>query len=227
MSRSFDVLELTFATTNAGKIARVREHLARGARGASVVVRPLETNIPEAQLDTVKMVAVDKALRARDHARGSASSARLVLAHDCGLCVRALGGFPGPYTKFFNARVGGGGLVKLLEGVEDDAASWDETLVLCDTLSDRMEVFSVESAYDGGVATPRVWRRWRDVPERSVGAYFVPRAFGFDAPLADVSEDEYQKFRREADSVWSRFAAFVESEAFEAFARGETKRHEC
>jgi len=185
-----------------------------------VTVRTLETALHESQLDTVKLVAIDKALRARDALRASAPDARFVLAHDCGLCVRALGGFPGPYTKDFNQKVGGGGLVKLLAGEADDAASWDETLVLCDTRSDRVEIFSVEGTYDGGVATPTEWTRWRDTPERSVGAYFVPRAFGFDAPLADVSEEEYQRYRRESDSVWSRFAAWIESDAFEAFARG-------
>lgn len=109
--------------------------------------------------------------------------------------------------------------MKLLAGESDDAASWDETLVVCDVMSGRMEVFSVEETYDGGMATPRVWRRWRDAPERSIGACFVPRGFGFDAPLADVSEEEYQRYRRDADSVWARFAAWVESEAFVEFAR--------
>jgi hypothetical protein len=37
----------------------------------------------------------------------------------------------------------------------------------------------------------------------------VATGFGFDEPLADVSEDEYQRFRRDAPSVWSSFAAFV------------------
>lgn len=221
MSSSVRVPELVFATTNAGKTARLREHLARGARGAETRVRMLETGAHEAQLDTVRAVAIDKALRARDALGrdGADATARVVLAHDCGLRVRALRGFPGPYTKYANETLGGGGLMKLLAGESDDAASWDETLVVCDVMSGRMEVFSVEETYDGGMATPRVWRRWRNAPERSIGACFVPRGFGFDAPLADVSEEEYQRYRRDADSVWARFAAWVESEAFVEFAR--------
>lgn len=125
--------------------------------------------------------------------------------------MRALGGFPGPYTKDFNYRVGGDGLRALLDGAGaiDRSACWDETLVLARE-GREMVVFTREKEYgDGEVGEPRKWTRWRDDASRSVGSVFVATGFGFDEPLADVSEDEYQRFRRDAPSVWSSFAAFV------------------
>jgi hypothetical protein len=45
-------------------------------------------------------------------------------------------------------------------------------------------------------------------PERAVGCVFVPSDFGSVECLADMSEEEYQRFRREAPSVWNDFAAW-------------------
>ena len=112
-------------------------------------------------------------------------------------------------TKYFNFTVGGAGLAKLLRDVDDRAACWDETIVCARPSDGAMRVFSRERAYDGEIGTPVRWRRWRDDASRSVGSVFVATGFGFDEPLADVSEDEYQRFRRDAPSVWSSFAAFV------------------
>ena len=205
-----------FATGNAGKLARAREHV-----GDDCDVESFHDDAAfELQLPTVREVALDKARRAHaawrrrvelDGDDGRISACEGVLAHDCGFVVKALRGFPGPYTKDFNHKVGGGGLLKLLvgDGV-DRAASWDETLV-CITWDGDELVFSREDAYDGEVARepPAKWTRWRDVPERSVGAVFVPTGFGFRECLADVSEEDYQRFRRESDSVWNDFATRV------------------
>ena len=210
-----------FATGNAGKLARAREHVGDAARIDAFD----DAEAFELQLPTVRAVAIDKARRAAALVRRGARDGALTLAddyagvivHDCGLVVRALDGFPGPYTKDFNCKVGGVGLIKLLasdDGDGDDgvdrAASWDETLVLVSSDGEEV-VFSREGVYDGIVsrAMPTKWTRWRDVPERSVGAVFVPSAFGFDECLADVSEDEYQRYRRDASSVWNDFAAHV------------------
>lgn len=208
-----------FATGNAGKLARAREHVGDAARIDAFD----DAEAFELQLPTVRAVAIDKARRAAALVRQRARDGALTLAddyagvivHDCGLVVRALDGFPGPYTKDFNCKVGGVGLIKLLASDDGDgdvgvdrAASWDETLVLVSSDGEEV-VFSREGAYDGIVshAMPKKWTRWRDVAERSVGAVFVPSAFGFDECLADVSEDEYQRYRRDASSVWNDFAA--------------------
>ena len=65
--------------------------------------------------------------------------------------MRALGGFPGPYTKDFNYRVGGDGLRALLDGAGAIARSacWDETLVLARE-GREMVVFTREKEYGDG-----------------------------------------------------------------------------
>ena len=198
---------LVFATTNDGKLRRMREHLRR-ARAPARVDAWRGAAIEEIQANSVREVAVAKAALALERCDRACAG---VVAHDCGLCVRALGGFPGPYTKDFNYRAGGDGLRALLDGAGaiDRSACWDETLVLARE-GREMVVFTREKEYgDGEVGEPRKWTRWRDDASRSVGSVFVATGFGFDEPLADVSEDEYQRFRRDAPSVWSSFAAFV------------------
>lgn len=208
---------IVFATTNAGKAARLREHLdAVGCVG--VEIETLSEDAVETQRDTVRAVALDKARAATATVRRERFSGDFcVVAHDCGLVVRALNGFPGPYTKDFNFKVGGVGLLRLLtDEASDRAASWDETLVCVDGTTGEEFVFSREFVYDGEVARemPKKWTRWGDAPERSVGSVFVPTAFGFREPLADVSEEDYQRFRRESPSVWNEFADFVASEGW-------------
>jgi len=209
---------IVFATTNASKAARLREHLdAVGCVGVEIAT--LSEDSVETQRDTVRAVALDKARAATATVRRERFSGGdfCVVAHDCGVVVRALNGFPGPYTKDFNFKVGGVGLLRLLtDQAEDRAASWDETLVCVDGTTGEEVVFSREFVYDGEVAKemPKKWTRWGDAPERSVGSVFVPTAFGFREPLADVSEEDYQRFRRESPSVWNEFADFVASEGW-------------
>jgi len=198
---------LAFATTNEGKLRRLREHLTR-ARAPARVDAWRGAAIEEIQASSVREVALAKAALALARCDQRCDG---VVVHDCGLCVAALDGFPGPYTKDFNLRVGGDGLRALLDWkrASDRRACWDETLVLARE-GREMVVFSREKEYgDGEVGAPRKWTRWRDDASRSVGSVFVATGFGFDEPLADVSEDEYQRFRRDAPSVWSSFAAFV------------------
>ena len=45
-------------------------------------------------------------------------------------------------------------------------------------------------------------------PERAVGCVFVPTDFGLDQCLADMCEEDYQRYRRDAPSVWNEFAAW-------------------
>ena len=52
---------------------------------------------------------------------------------------------------------------------------------------------------------PLKWARFEG-PERALGRVFVPTQFGLTECLADVSEEDYQRYRREAPSVWNEFA---------------------
>ena len=209
---------LVFVSGNKGKVARLE--LALGlycsseaetgverSDACSVVVRQVDLALPEIQADTVEEVALRKALDAFSVLREP------LVVHDCGLCVAALGDWPGPYTKNANDKLGTEGLLRLLDGVTDRRAGWDDTIVYVDGDGDA-KVFGPRSSsrrsserYAGeiSVSPPKKWARFRG-PERALGRCFVPTQFGLTECLADVSEADYQRYRREAPSVWNEFA---------------------
>ena len=215
---------IVFVTGTKGKGARLE--LALGLYCSSedgtddacgVVVRQLDLDLPEIQADTVGEVALRKALDA------FAVLKEPLVVHDCGLCVAALRDWPGPYTKNANDKLGTEGLLKLLDGVTDRRARWDDTIVYVDRHGDA-RVFGPEScetrtrgslsserkktlSYSGEISAspPRKWARFEG-PERALGRVFVPTQFGLTECLADVSEEDYQRYRREAPSVWNEFA---------------------
>lgn len=103
---SITLADLTFVTTNAGKLAEVRAIL-----GPSIRVAALE--LPELQ-GTPEAVASAKARAAAAALGGPA------LVEDTSLCFSALGGLPGVYVKWFLDAVGPDGLYRLLSGYPDD-----------------------------------------------------------------------------------------------------------
>lgn len=197
---------VVFVTGNEGKVERLRLALSlycpSTADACDVEVRGLDLEIQEIQADTVLEVATAKA---------EAAFERLgvpLVVHDCGLVVRALNDWPGPYTKDANYKLGTEGLMALLAGVEDRAAGWDDVIAYVDDAG-AVTTFAPDPnhRYVGEIAPepPRRYRRFRG-PERALGRTFVPTAFGLEECLADVSEEEYQRYRREAPSVWNDFA---------------------
>jgi len=214
---------IVFVSGNKGKVARLE--LALGlycsssegtdpSSACDTVVRQVELDLPEIQADTVGEVALRKALDA------FAVLKEPLVVHDCGLCVAALGDWPGPYTKNANDKLGTEGLLKLLHGVTDRRARWDDTIVYVDSHGDA-KVFGPEAcetreplssfprnrSYSGQISLtpPLKWARFEG-PERALGRVFVPTQFGLTECLADVSEEDYQRYRREAPSVWNEFA---------------------
>lgn len=208
---------LVFVSGNKGKVARLELALglycspaagigAERSDTCSVAVRQVDLALPEIQADTVEEVALRKALDAFSVLREP------LVVHDCGLCVAALGDWPGPYTKNANDKLGTEGLLRLLDGVTDRRAGWDDTIVYVDG-DGHAEVFGPSTSrlaserYSGeiSVSPPKKWARFRG-PERALGRCFVPTRFGLTECLADVSEADYQRYRREAPSVWNEFA---------------------
>jgi XTP/dITP diphosphohydrolase len=216
-----------FVTGNKGKVARLELALGLYCRsgyegsssdlenerdGCSVLVDQVDLDIPEIQADTVREVALRKALDA------FAVLKRPLVVHDCGLTIAALGDWPGPYTKNANDKLGTEGLLKLLAGVEDRRAGWDDTIVyvdengeaVCFGPGENRENEKSETGwtrYSGeiSISPPQKYERFRG-PERALGRCFIPTRFGLTECLADVSESEYQRYRREAPSVWNDFA---------------------
>ena len=158
---------LVFVTGNRGKVERL--NLALGlhcpplADSCDVLVEGVDLSVPEIQADTVTEVATAKALAAFEILR------RPLVVHDCGLVVRALNDWPGPYTKDANYKLGTSGLLALLAGVDDRTAGWDDTIVYVDAHG-ATRAFVPETRYTGVIADgpPRRFRRFEG-PERAGG----------------------------------------------------------
>ena len=179
-----------------------RLELALTPHSPTTVVKGVDLEVPEIQADTVLEVAQAKARAAYD------VLGEPLVVHDCGLCVAALNDFPGPFTKFVNYKLGTQGLLALLRDEEDRRAGWADAIVYVDELG-MLHSFSPPKLYTGEIAphAPRKYERFQG-EERALGRVFVPTDFGLKECLADVSEEDYQRYRRLAPSVWNDFARF-------------------
>ncbi|MGI6009395.1 MAG: RdgB/HAM1 family non-canonical purine NTP pyrophosphatase [Methanomethylophilus sp.] len=107
-------LKLGVVTHNPGK---VREYQAAlGGYGIEMVhINREYDEVQTAHLEEV----VDKGMK-QLHAEGL----RDFMVDDSGLFINAFGGFPGVYSSFVQKTVGNGGVLKLMDGVEDRSATF-------------------------------------------------------------------------------------------------------
>ena len=89
-------------------------------------VEQIKMEVPELQSDLIEDVAKYSAKWASDKLKCD------VLKNDSGLCVDALNGFPGPYTHYVDDTLKEDGILKLLDGVENRNAHFEEVLAYCE-----------------------------------------------------------------------------------------------
>lgn len=116
--------ELTFVTTNNGKVASLQHYFDALDVNVQAIGRPLD--IVEIQAQTALEVARDKSRRAFE-LLGEPS-----VVDDSEFRIRALNGFPGPYQKYMLTTLGPEGVVRLLEGHDDRSACFVSNLVFVD-----------------------------------------------------------------------------------------------
>ena len=111
---------LRYVTTNAGKVREAESYLGGDA------VTQFDYDYTEVQSDSLGAIA----------AHGAREAYRRVgeptLVDDSGLFVRALGGFPGPYSSYVEDTVGVERTWRLAADEEDRAASFRCVLAYCD-----------------------------------------------------------------------------------------------
>ncbi len=99
-----DKRTLWFVTQNAHKYQEARRTLDPFGIRIRKLSSP-KTEIQSVDLGDIAKFAAEEAAKKRN---------RTVLVEDSGLFVRALNGFPGPYSSYVHATIGVGGLVRLL-----------------------------------------------------------------------------------------------------------------
>ena len=113
--------EITLISGNRAKIINTTNKL----KPFNIKVNNIKMETIEIQADTAEEIAAYSAKYASEVLK------RDVLKNDCGLYVKALKGFPGPYTHYCDDTITEDGLLKLMEGIKDRTAEFREALAYC------------------------------------------------------------------------------------------------
>jgi len=111
--------ELYLVTSNEGKWREVRRELEGTAE-----VKWLRRKYPEIQTGDLKEVLAFGLPHLYRELLKEGFPPSPLFAHDSGLFIDALGGFPGVYSSFVERTIGLRGILKLMEGVEERGAEF-------------------------------------------------------------------------------------------------------
>ena len=122
-----------------------------------------------------------------------------VLVEDAGLFIKALNGFPGPYSSYVYKTIGLSGVLKLLENTENREACFKSAAALAHSKG----VITGEGEVCGYITkSPRGTRGFGFDP------IFTPQ--GETRTFAEMSVEEKNKYSHRAKSVTKVFTKFIE-----------------
>ncbi len=111
-------MEIIYVTGNWAKIASAKQFL-----------EPLGFTVNNIKMDTIEIQSISIEEVAKYSSKYASEILKKdVLKNDTGLVIPALKGFPGPYTKDIEHSIGEDGILKLMEGIEDRSAYFEEVL---------------------------------------------------------------------------------------------------
>ena len=114
--------EIVFVTGNKGKFAEVRDILL--SMGIEIVQD--KNGYPELQEEELEPIAAYGAQFVANKLNMP------VMVDDSGIFIKALNGFPGPYSRFVEDRLGNLRVLKLLEGEADRTAYFKTVIGYCE-----------------------------------------------------------------------------------------------
>jgi len=114
--------KIVFVTGNNGKFVEVRAILA--SRGIEVLQN--KEGYPELQEEELEPIAASGASFVAEKLRLPA------IVDDSGLFIKALKGFPGPYSRFVEDKLGNQKVLQLMENEEDRAAYFKTVISYCE-----------------------------------------------------------------------------------------------
>ncbi len=113
--------ELCFITRKREKFEEAKRILAE--QGISLCM--LEADLTEVQSDRLEDIAKASARE------GAVRFGVPVVVEDAGLFIKALGGFPGPYSAFVFRTIGNKGILKLMKNVRNREAEFRSAVAFC------------------------------------------------------------------------------------------------
>ena len=131
--------KIVFVTGNAGKFAEIREILE------SVGIEAIQDkgDYPEIQADDLEPIAAASAKAAADDLGVP------VLVDDSGIFIKALNGFPGPYSRFVEDHLGNPRILKLMENEMNRDAYFKTVIAFCEP---RNEPITFSGIVEGKIA---------------------------------------------------------------------------
>ncbi|TGC11364.1 XTP/dITP diphosphatase [Methanolobus halotolerans] len=114
--------KIVFVTGNKGKFGEAKEILA--VKGIEVIQN--RDGYPELQEDELEPIAAYGAKWAAE------KLGMPVMVDDSGLFIKALKGFPGPYSAFVEEKLGNGRVLKLMEDEKDRTATFKSVIGYCE-----------------------------------------------------------------------------------------------
>jgi XTP/dITP diphosphohydrolase len=192
--------EITFITSNTGKVATLRNKL--DPEQFEVIQESID--LPEIQADTVKEIAIAKAEYAFELLQ------KPLIVQDSGFCIPALNNFPGPYVKYVWDKLGSDGFLKLMDGVEDRRAYFDKVVTYIDTTG----VYSFRQEAEMGTLATEKHEIISDQAWGGLWELYIPE--GYDKPLAAFTTEELAD--REKNNWGQHDKPLSERGAFTQFA---------
>lgn len=111
---------IIFVTGNKFKLVVAQEYL----RPIKVLGKKIN-NLPEIQHQDVREIAKFSAKWAANRLK------RPVITNDAGFYIKSLNGFPGPYIRYCDERLGVDGFLKLMRGIKNRQAKFIDATAFC------------------------------------------------------------------------------------------------
>jgi len=172
-----------FATSNIHKFQEAKKVLAEYNIAAAMI----KISAFEIQDDNIQNIA-------ETSVQDAVKKCRLpVIVEDAGLFIKALNGFPGPYSSYVNRTIGVRGILKLMHNVEDRNAYFLSVIAFSDP--NKEEIIFFHGKVEGRIAYEA-----RGESGFGFDPVFIP-AKGDGRTFAEMSTEEKNRFSHRAGAL--------------------------
>ena len=179
-------MRVVYITSNAKKLEAAQAEI--DGSGIELVLEKID--VPEVQGFTVEEVGRIKAKYAAELLK------QPVVMTDGGFSIKALKGFPGPFTKYTNEWLSALDLIHLMQDKEDRTVELVECLAYCEP---GKEPVTFIQSIRGTMATTPGKEGWSPMNQ-----VFIPD--GYDTVLTEIPQNELPKF---FGLNWGKFKEYL------------------
>jgi len=181
-----------FVTGNVHKFNEARVLLAK----YEIATAMLRIKAAEIQDDELENIARTSALEA------FGKTGLPLIVEDAGLFIRALNGFPGPYSSYVYKTIGNKGIIKLMEGVPDRRSQFRSAVAYC-SLDGSTKVFL-------GISDGNIAKEMRGSQGFGFDPIFEPSGGSRRRTFAEMDTDEKNMFSHRSRAL-TKFAQYYRS----------------